>query len=166
VQKLPETGDDEQRVVDADAEADHRHEERRDRVDVGQSGEDEEQEEGGRDRRESERDRHRRRDEGAEDDEQHDERREQAEQFLRSLLDRRELGVAVELGRDPGRRDGLADGLLHRDDRVAVLFVDHAVELGLGIRDAAVVRERVIAERVPDTLDPCLVLAGLELGCL
>ena len=121
VQELPEPRDDEERVVDPDAEADHRHEQRRDRVDVGQAGEDEEQEERGRDGRERERDRDRRRDERAEDDEQHDERREQAEQLLRSLLDRRELGVAVELDRHAGRLDRLADRVLDGDDRVAVL---------------------------------------------
>ena len=37
VEQLPEARDDEQRVVDADAEADHRDEDRRDRVDVGQA---------------------------------------------------------------------------------------------------------------------------------
>ena len=51
-------------------------------------------------------------DEGAEDDEQHDERREQAEQLLRSLLDRRELRVAVVLGGHAGRLDRLADRVL------------------------------------------------------
>ena len=49
-------------------------------------------------------------DERPEDDEEHDERREQAEQLLGSLLDRRELGVAVELGGHAGRLDRLADG--------------------------------------------------------
>ncbi len=62
-----------------------------------------------------------RRDERAEDDQQHDERREQAEQLLRPLLDRRELGVAVELDRHAGRLDRLADGVLDGDDLVAIL---------------------------------------------
>ena len=45
VQVLPEARDDEERVVDPDADPDHRDEDRRDRVDVGQPGEDEEQDE-------------------------------------------------------------------------------------------------------------------------
>ena len=45
VQKLSEARDDEERVVDSDAEPDHRDEERRDRVDVGETGEDEEEQE-------------------------------------------------------------------------------------------------------------------------
>ena len=143
MQELPEARDDEERVVDADPEADHRDEQRRDRVDVGQAGEDEEQEERGRDGRQRERDRDRRRDEGAEDDEQDDERREQAEQLLRALLDRRELGVAVELDGDSGRLDRFADGVLDGDDGLAVLVVDDPVELGLRVGDPPVVRERV-----------------------
>ena len=58
--------------------------------------------------------------------EQHDERGKQAEQLLRSLLDRRELGVAVELGGHAGRRDRCADGILHSDDLFTVLLVDDA----------------------------------------
>jgi hypothetical protein len=103
VQELPEAGDDEERVVDPDAEADHRYEQRRDRVDVGEAGEDEEQEERARERGQRKRDRERRRHEGAEDDDQHDERREQAEQLLCPLLDGREL-------RRLEPRDGLLDG--------------------------------------------------------
>ena len=80
VQELAEARDDEQRVVDPDAETDHRHEQRRDRVDVGEPGEDEEEQERRHERDDRERERDRRRDERAEDDEQHDERREQAEQ--------------------------------------------------------------------------------------
>ena len=166
VQELPEAGDDEQRVVDPDAEADHRHEHRRDRVDVGQPGEDEEQDERGRERRQREEDRDHRRDERAEDDEQHDQRRQQAEQLLRSLLDRRGLGVAVELGRHARRLDRVAHRVLDGDDLVAVLREDLLVELRLGVRDAPVVRERVGAERVADALDPDLVLGRLELGRL
>ena len=94
----------------------------------------------------------------AEDDEQHDERREQAEQLLRPLLDRRELGVAVELDGHAGRLDRLADGVLDGDDRLAVLVVDDPVELRLGVGDPAVVGERVLAERVADALDAGLVL--------
>ena len=39
----------------------------------------------------------------AEDDQQHDDRRQQAEQLGGALLDRRELGLAVELDRDADR---------------------------------------------------------------
>ena len=116
VQELSEARDDEQRVVDPDADADHRHEDRRDRVDVGQPGEDEEEDERRSDGHDRQRDRDRRRDERAEDDQQHDERGQEAEQLLDSLLDGRELGVAVELGGDARRLDRLADGVLHRDD--------------------------------------------------
>ena len=116
VQQLTEPRDDEERVVDADTDPDHRDEQRRDRVDVGQSGEEEEQEERCRDGRDGERERNRRRHERAEDDEQHDQGREQAEQLLRSLLDRRELRIAVELDGHARRLDRLADSILDGDD--------------------------------------------------
>ena len=80
------------------------------------------------------------------------------------LLDRRELGVAVELGRHTGRRDGVPHRVLDRDDGIAVLVVDHAVELRLGVGDPPVLRERVLAERVADALDPGPVLRRLELA--
>ncbi len=47
---------------------------------------------------------------------------EQAEQLLRSLLDRRELGVAVELDRHAGRLDGLPHGVLDGDHLIAILL--------------------------------------------
>ena len=150
VEVLPEARDDEERVVDADAEPDHRHEQRRDRVDVGEAGEDEEQEERRHERDDRERDRDRRRDERAEHDQQHDERGEQAEELLRALLDRRELGVAVELDDHAGRLDRLANGVLHGDDLRAVLLVDDAVELRLRVRDPAVLGERLVREGVAD----------------
>ena len=63
VQRLSEARDDEERVVDADADSDHRDEDRRDRVEVGQVGQQEEQREGraDRDAREQDRARPRRR---------------------------------------------------------------------------------------------------------
>ena len=164
VEQLSEARDDEQRVVDPDAEPDHRDEDRRDRVDVGQPGEDEEQQERRHQRHDRERDRDQHRDERAEDDEQHDHRHEQAEHLRGALLERRELGVAVELDRHAGRLDGLAHGVLDGDDRVAVPVLDRLVELRLGVGDAAVVGERVLAERVADALDAGLVVGGLELG--
>ena len=163
MQELPEARDDEQRVVDADADPDHRDEQRRDRVDVGQPGEDEEEQERGHDRDEREDDRHRRRDERAEDDQEHQEGCEQAEQLLRALLDRRELGIAVELDRHAGRLHRLPNGVLHGEDSLAVLVEDDPVELRLGVGDAAVVRERVLVEGVADALQPRFVLGRLEL---
>ena len=164
VEVLPEPRDDEQRVVDADAEADHRDEDRGDRVDVGQAGEDEQQEERGQQRDDREHDRDERRDERAEDDEQHDDRREQAEQLGGSLLDRRELRLAVVLDRHPGRLDRLADGVLHGDDLVPVGVLDRLVELRLGVGDTAVLRERVRAERVADAREAGIAILRLELG--
>ncbi len=152
MQVLAETRDDEERVVDADTEADHRHEQRRDRVDVGQAGEDEEQQERRHERDDRERERDRRRHERAEHDQQHDERGKQAEELLRSLLDRRELGVAVELDGHAGRRDRRADGILHGDDLLTVLLVDDAVELRFRVGDPSVVGEGVLAEGVSDAL--------------
>ena len=104
-------------------------------------------------RHDRERDRDQHRDERAEDDEQDDDRGEQAEQLLRSLLERRELGVAVELDGHAGRLDRLADGVLHGDDRLAILVLDRLVELRLRVGDPAVVGERVLAERIADALD-------------
>ena len=169
VQQLSEAGDDEERVVDPDTEPDHRDEDRRDRVDVGQAREDEEQEERRGERRDRQEDRDHHRHEGAEDDEQDDDRREQAEPLLGSLLDGRELRVAVVLDGDAGRLDRLAHGLLHGDDLLAVLGLDRLRELRLGVGDAAVVRDRLLAERVADLLDAGLVggrreLVGLEAG--
>ncbi len=93
------------------------------------------------------------RDERAEDDQEHDQRRKQAKDLLDSLLDRRELGVAVELDGDAGRLDRLAHGLLHGLDLRAVLRVDDAVELGLRVRDPPVVGERVVVEGIADARD-------------
>ena len=116
VQELPEARDDEERVVDPDAEPDHRDEERRDRVDVGEARDDEEQDEGRRDGHYREHDRDRGRYERSEDEQQHDERHEQAEDLLDPLFDRRELSVAVELDGDARRLDRLADSVLDGDD--------------------------------------------------
>ncbi len=69
VEQLAKARDDEKRVVDPDPEADHRDEDRRDCVDVGQAGEDEEQQERRPYRRDREPDRDDHRDEGAEEDE-------------------------------------------------------------------------------------------------
>jgi hypothetical protein len=79
VEELPEARDDEQRVVDAHPEPDHRHEDRRDGVDVGQPRQDEQQQERRDERDDREHDRDERRDERAEHDQQHDDRGEQAE---------------------------------------------------------------------------------------
>ena len=96
--------------------------------------------------------------ERSEDEQQHDERHEQAEDLLDPLFDRRELGVAVELDDDPRRLDLLAHGVLDGDDRVAVLCLDRLVELRFGVRDSAVIGERLLAERIADALDPGVVL--------
>jgi hypothetical protein len=162
----PEPRDDEQRVVDPDAEPDHRHEQGRDRVDVGQPGEDEQEDERRRERAQREEDGDQRRDEGPEDDEQDDQRRQEAEQLLRALLNRWELGVAVVLDRHPGGLDLVSDSVLDGDDLVAVFREDGFVELRLGIGDPPVLRERVRAERVADALDADLILRRLELGRL
>ena len=163
MQELAEPRHDEERVVDADTDPDHRHEQRRDRVDVGQPRQEEQEEERGRDGRDGERERNRRRHERTEDDEQDDQGREQAQQLLRSLLDRRELGVAVELDGYAGRSDRLTDSVLDGNDRLAVLVVDDTVELGLRVRDAPVVGDGVLGERCLDALEACLVFRRLEL---
>ena len=163
MQELPEARDDEQRVVDPDSQPDHRDQDRRDRVDVGHAGQDEQQEERSRNGRDRERDRDHRGREGAEDDEQDDDRRQQAEGFRGPLLEGRELGFAVVLDPYAGGLDRLADGLLHRDDGVTVLVPDHPVELRLRIGDPSVVREGVLAEGIADALEAGLVLGRLEL---
>ena len=164
MQELAEPRDDEERVVDADTQPDHRHEQRGDRVDVGEPRQEEEEEERGRNGRDGERERDRRRHERPEDDEQHDERREQAEQLLRSLLERRELRVAVELHLHTGGLDRFADSLLDGHDGLAILLVDHPVELGLRVRDAPVVGDRVLGERRLDALETRGVFGRRELG--
>jgi hypothetical protein len=172
VQELPEARDDEERVVDADAEPDHRDEQRRDRIDVGEAGEDEEEQERRHQRDESERDGHHPRDDRAEDDHEHDQRGKQAEQLLDALLDGWELGVAVVLDGDAGGLDRLANGLLHRLDGGAILRVDDAIELRLRVGDSPVVGEAVLVERVSDAGDSGVAfgrlagrreLVGLEL---
>ena len=163
VEQLPKARDYQERVVDADAEPDHRDEQRRNRVDVGEAREDEEEQECRHQGDECERDGHHSRDEGAEHDQEHDQRGEQAENLLDSLLDRRELGVAVVLDGDPCGLDRLANGLLHGLDPRAILRIDHAVELRLRVRDPAVVGERVLVEGIADAGDagvPVRRLAG------
>ena len=160
VQKLSEARDDEERVVDADAEPDHRDEDRRDRVDVGETGEDEEEQERRDERREREGDRNDHRHERAEDEDEDDDRREHAEQLRGALLERRELGLAVVLDGHADGGDRLADGVLDGDDRISVLVLDRLVELRLGVGDAPVVGERVRAERVARALDAGLVGRG------
>ena len=60
----------------------------------------------------------------------------------RALLEWRELRLAVVLDRDARGRERVAHGVLNVDHRIAVLVVDHAVELGLGVGDAAGLSER------------------------
>ena len=150
VQELPEARDDEERVVDPDPEADHRDQDRGDGVDGRQAGQDEEEQEGRRECHDRERDRDQHRHERPEDDEQDDDRREQAQDLRGSLLDGRELGVTVVLHDHAGRLDGLANGVLHGDDGLAILLEDDAIELRLGVGDALVLGERPLAERVAD----------------
>ena len=164
VQELSEASDDEERVVDPDSEPDHRDEDRRDRVDVGEPGEDEEQQECGRERADRERDRDRRRDERPEHDQEDEDRGQQPERLRGPLLDRRELRLAVVLDGDSGRLDRLADRVLDGHDCVAVLVVDDPVELRFRVGDAAVVGEGLRGERIADALEPGLVLRRLELG--
>ena len=106
-------------------------------------GEDEQQEERGHQRDDRQRDRNQHRDERAEDDQQHDDRGEQAEQLRCPLLDRRELRLAVVLDGHAGGRDRFADGVLDRDDALAVLVLDRLVELRLRVRDPTVLGKRV-----------------------
>ena len=114
-----------------------------------------------------ERDRDRGRDERAEDDQQHDERGEEAEQLLCALLDRRELGVAVELGGDARRFDRLANSVLHGDDPRSIRRLDDVRELRLRVGDPAVRRRSVCSENGSPTLSIAdLVLGRRELGRL
>ena len=75
MQELPEAGDDEERVVDPDADPDHRDQDRGDRVDVRQAGQEEHEQERRRERDDRKRDRNQHRHERAEDDEQDDDGR-------------------------------------------------------------------------------------------
>ena len=111
-------------------------------------------------RREREGDRNDHRHECAEDEDEDDDRREHAEQLGCSLLERRELGLAVVLDGHADRGDGLADGVLDCNDRISVLVLDRLVELRLGVGDAPVVGERVRAEGVARALDAGLVGGG------
>ena len=163
MQELPEARDDEQRIVHADTEPDHRDQDRCDRVDVGQAGQDEEQQEGREQRGDRQRDRDQHGHERPEDDEQHDDRRQQAEDLRQPLLDWRELGFAVVLDGHAHRLDRLADGVLDGEDGLAVLVLDRLAELRLGVGDAAVVGERVLAERVAHALQTGVLSDGLEL---
>ena len=62
---------------------------------------------------------------------EHDERGQEAEQLLYSLLDGRGLGLAVELGGDARRLDRVADGVFHGDDLRAICGLDRLRELRL-----------------------------------
>ncbi len=163
MEKLSEARHDEQRVVDANADPDHRNQDRRDRVDVGQPGQDEQEQECRPYRHQCQRDRDDRRHEGAEDEEEHDDRHEQTERLGGPLLERRKLGVAVELHRHAGRLDRLTHGVLNGDHRVAVLVLDRLIELRLRVGDAAVVGDGRLAERIVDADEAGPALGRCEL---
>ena len=167
MQELSEARHDEERVVDPDADADHRHEDRRDRVDVGQPGEDEEEEERRSDGHECQRDRDRGGDERAEDDQEHDERGQEAEQLLDSLLDGRELGIAVELDADAGRASTVsrtASSTATTCGRSSVSIVSENCASAYAMRPSS---ENVSSENGSPTLStPALPSWGLNSGVL
>ena len=153
MERLSEARDDEQRVVDAHAYPDHRDEDRRDRVEVGEVREQVQQAERRSDRQAREQDRHAGRDDRAEHDQQHDQRDADAEQLARALLGRRLLGVTRELGVDAGRCQRRLHLVFELDDLGAV--EDEAVlrELHLGVADVRLgLREPlvVVGERARD----------------
>ena len=63
-----------------------------------------------------------------------------------------------------GRLDRLADSLLDSDDGLAILLVDHAVELRFRISDAPVVGDGVLGEGRLDALETRGVFGRRELG--
>ena len=97
MEQLSESRDDEQRVVDPDAEPDHRHQDLGDRVEVRDPGGEEEQEERGGHRDDGEDERDRRGHERPEQDDQDEEARDEADDVARTLLGRWALGIAGEL---------------------------------------------------------------------
>ena len=113
-------------------------------------------------RNDRERDRNQHRDERAEDEQQHDDRRKQAEGFRGPLLDGRKLRVAVELDRHPRGLDGLPDGVLDRENGLAILVLDRLIELRLRVRDAPAVGEVGVVERVADLVSPAVPSEGLN----
>ena len=162
MQRLSEARDYEQRVVDPDADSDHRDEDRRDRVEVGQVRQEEEQREGREHGDAGEQDRHARGDERPEDDQQHDQRDQDAERLAGSLLRRRLIGIARVLGTDASLAQPGRHVVLERDDLAARELEAVLGELHLGVADARVgLREAliVVGERAADIGD-VLLLAG------
>ena len=114
MESLPVAGDDEQRVVDADAEPDHDPEERREVGDVEDVAEDDDEAHPGPDAAEGDGDREAHGEDGAEGEDQYDDGEGEPDELgLRRLENgegsaARKHGEAVDGGRVVG--DGLADG--------------------------------------------------------
>ena len=134
-QLLAEAEDDEERVVDRDAETDERDEELDDDRHVREVGEAEDAEERRQDRRDRDDDRHRDRGERAEDEDQHDERAGAAEERLRE--DARALVGALRL------EDRVAAGEMHLDARRG-----DALQRGANLVDRRLRRERRVPGRI------------------
>ena len=98
-----------------------------------------------------------------EDEQEDDERGEEAEELLRALLDRRELGVAVELDDDTRRFDGFANSVLHRDDPRSISRLDDVRELRFRVGDPTVLGKGPLGERVADAVYADRVLTRREL---
>ena len=153
--ELPVAGEDEQRVVDADAETDHGGQRRRVLGDVAEGCEQAEQAGADGQRRQREPDGEHRGGRRAQRDEQHDEGHEQADALVALRVLVREVGDrAADLDLEPtvGRRGGgAADGfeVLGRE-----LVEAHGVVDG-GVRRAAVLAQgpRPRSERIGDAAD-------------
>ncbi len=139
MQELSEPGDDQKRVVDADAEPDHRHQDLGDRVEVREPRGEEQDQEGAQHRDDREEQRDRRRHESAEEDEQDHEGCEQPDQVADALRRRCALRLTGELDLDAGRVADGAQLILERHDPGPRQLERVAVVLHVEERDPAVV---------------------------
>ena len=118
VQSLAEAREDKQRVVDAHAEADHRGQDRRDRVEVGEARGDREDRDAERHREDGEEDRDQRGEQRAENDQQDDDRHANADQLGSTLLRLLLHGLAGVRDLDRATGGGRGRGVLEVGDDV------------------------------------------------
>ena len=150
MQRLTEAREDEQRVVDAHAEADHRGEDRRDRVEVGEAGSDGEDREAEGHREDREEDRDQRGQQRAEDDQQDDDRHANANQLGGTLLRLLLYGPSGVGDLDRATGGGRCRGVLEIRDHVGGEVPALPVELHVNEADVALRRDRatVLRKRV------------------
>ena len=150
LQVLAMAGDDEQRVVDADTEPDHRRDRRRHGADVDEARDDRDQSDTGREADERDADRQSHRDDRAEREQQHDRGDEQADELLSAELGLHGFGreVATQLHAHHVGAVHLGGRVLEPAERRCADVVRGHVVLHIRVRDATVGCPLEAADRI------------------